>query len=296
MKSIYNVFSYSKNDLKLLFNEMASYNKIRSIILLKLLGIPVLDFVIVTKWDNSAIANINKFAKKIKSKSFLLRHDKAPEVPIHPRGGYIVKYDDLESECNKYFVQNRVVLLLEPFSPYDNVYNVNILYERDRLVFEILGKGFDASDIQRGDTLLHESFEFLNSESYQEDLIPISHNVISEQYYRKTIEQRYKKIGRRLIDFGLISNCTDDSCLIEQVKHYLIKNNFNLLLENEQSYSKILMNNIKTIYDYIFDLDRQMRQFYTNVKLPFVISMSMFNKPRRINFWDIVFPSLKYKF
>lgn len=294
MKDIYDVYSYSKDELRTLFHEMEGYNKVKSILLLKLLDFPVLDFVIVTKWSEKTRNGLQNFAGKICSNSFLLRHDKSPEQYSYPRGGYVINYDKLEAECNKFFSLNRLVMLLEPFSPYDNNFNINILYDRDNIIFEILGPGFDASDLQRGDISPHEIFEFINNDEYDKKMRPTVHHIISTHDYQCTVKQRYIKIGKRLIDLGLLSQGDNDSHIIKITKDYLSENNFNLLLRNEKYYTKISMNTIRDIYDYIYNLDIKIKLYYNNICFPFVVSLSMLNKTKKLNFWDIVFADTKY--
>jgi hypothetical protein len=272
---------------------MNGYNKTKSIILLKLLYLPTLDFIIISKWNQEIKKRIEVFSKIIKSNQFLLRHDKCPERPPYPRGGYIVNIDNIEFECKNYFKQNRIVLLLEPYSPYDNLYNINILYDKESIIFEVLGPGFDISDLQRGDQSPHEILYFFNSKEYDHRIMPYSHAVISNEDYRESVKKRYQKIGFRLIEHGLIKNNKKKN-LMFSAKQYLINNGFKLLPENEHQYKKISIVIVKQLYQYVYNLESEINHFYNNVRFPFVVSSTLINKSKSLTFWDMVFPLNKY--
>jgi hypothetical protein len=295
MKDIYPVYSSTNNELLAIFHDIAGYSKTQYIVLLKLLGLPCLDLLIVTKFSAETRSKIRAFAQDLQIDSFLLRHDKNPEYPPYPRGGYIVGLNEVEYECEKYFSQNRIVMLMEPYSPYDNLRNVSILIYKEYLTFEVAGPGFDVSDLQRGDMTPHEELIFLNTVEYQERLDCISHSVISDGDYRRGVAQRYLKIGHRLVDLGLEKNSSNMCDLVRIAKSYLLKHNFMLLLENEMQYSAIDYRLLKQIYEHIYMFECQVWHYIPNLTYPFVLSSSVLNRSKRLIFWDVVQPVKKYQ-
>src|SRR5207253_7438575 len=67
------------------------------------------------------------------------------------------------------FRQNRIVAVYEPADPLLNSYNLNLLFESPtKVCVEVLGPGFDASDLQRGDLSPHQVFSILLSQRSEE--------------------------------------------------------------------------------------------------------------------------------
>lgn len=284
--------------------DLKGYWKFLSILYLKKVGLPVLNGIILTKLSDEGFEALLTYCEKNKWNSILLRHDKNPEKPPYPMGGYLVPLADIKTELPKYFKAGRIVFLMEPVSPFDNSYNVNSLFENDgSLLLEIVGPGFDASDLQRGQMSPHERIEiqkeFVNitstPSSLKEDFVKRTF-IIDQNAYQRTVKQRYLKIAKRLQELGKISlgaHEIDDDERIILAKSYLNDNGHQMLILNEKIYKPIPIDNLYQVYSYIQNLQEKLKGF-PSFGLSFVVSASFVQQGKNLVFWDVVWPKLKY--
>jgi hypothetical protein len=95
-------------------NDLDGYWKTLSMLYLKKLKLPTLNGIILTKWNEDVHLAVIDFCKKYGYDTLLLRSDKNPEKPPYPRGGYLVKIDEIKAEALKFFKLGRMLILLEP--------------------------------------------------------------------------------------------------------------------------------------------------------------------------------------
>jgi hypothetical protein len=221
-------------------------------------------------------------------------------------GGYLVTLEDVQTEALNYFELGRILFFLEPCCSFDNSYNINTLFENDQsLLLEIVGPGFDASDLQRGYTTPHEIIQIDNamlktgmtpSQSSFEQVVRRTF-LVDNRSYENSVRQRYIKIAKRLKDRGKIlfeERETSENDLIAMARAYLQDNGHQMLLLNENNYTPIPTHHLYEIYSYIYNLPERL-QHYVNHGLPFVVSSSYVKKGTKLVFWDIVWPKLKYR-
>jgi hypothetical protein len=109
--------------------------------------------------DPRLLNDLHLFLDETGSQVSLIRHDKRPETPPYPRGGFLVGQTLLQEAIDFFFALDRIVAVYEKADPLLNMHNMNFLFESEReLWVEVMGPGFDASDLQRGDLSPHESF------------------------------------------------------------------------------------------------------------------------------------------
>jgi hypothetical protein len=305
MKSYY-IVDEAAVDLDRIIVDLDGYWKFQSILYLKKLGLPVLDGIIVTRWNDEVYGALINFCKKNGWGALLMRHDKKPERPPYPMGGYLVTLKDIQTEALKYFKLGRILFFLEPCSSFDNSYNVNTLFKNDQsLLLEIVGPGFDASDLQRGHITPHEIIQI--DKAMLKTGMPLSQSnfeqiirrtlLVNKRSYEKSVKQRYMKIAKRLKDHGKISfgeRETSENDLIAIARAYLQDNCHKMLLLNENNYTPIPVHHLYKICSYMYNLPERL-QHYVNHGLPFVVSSSYVKKGTKLVFWDIVWPKLKYR-
>lgn len=169
--------------------------KISSYLELVRLGFPVLKSILITEIND--LSNI-KFIKDYFSSDFCtLRYQYICTCKSPIRGGNIIKinYDLLKKEWNNSYY----LWLLEPTNRTSNLYNINITYfpNNREIVLEILGKGFDISDLNRGDIYPHQIIKIGNIlfEDLFENKFKFSNNLIcNAEEYRVSIKKRIKKL------------------------------------------------------------------------------------------------------
>lgn len=100
--------------------------------------------------------------------------------------------------------EGRIAILLEPASPYADQYSLAgvSVPEEQKLIVEVVGPGFDASDILRGDLEAHERWELaLESGVGGRAILPRDANRIhltTAEKYAESVQGRLAKIGARI--------------------------------------------------------------------------------------------------
>ncbi len=180
------------------------YSKLSSICQLLRLGIWTTEGVILAGSSDRAIAAALAFARSRRWAQFLLRHDSIQPKTI--QGGFLVGSDELSPWVER-FVQQGVCILLEPFNAIRNGYNISWLVDRSVSAVEIVGPGFDASDLQRGQTQPHEvrsvdfdipSFgtpKFIGTDAYLHSVADRERKIWWKYYLRELDSDRWRDLS-----------------------------------------------------------------------------------------------------
>jgi hypothetical protein len=147
--------------------------------------------------------------------------------------------------------EGTIAVLLEPASPYADQYSMAgvAVPEQQKIIVEIVGPGFDASDILRGDIQAHERWELaltsalLGRGSDAADRAERIHLSTSEEY-EKSIQERLAKIGARINnpafpDAVLKAHGVNMARLSEAGADFLRKTHQMALLKNAKVYTPI---------------------------------------------------------
>ena len=262
---------------------------------------PILKGIIVTTWDKKVKEIIKTFCKENQFEKLLIRIDKIQETGFAPRGGYIVDYADLEKEVTNYLKEGRIVILLEPTSAYNDLYSVNALFTEDRedIVLEIVGPGFDASDLNRGDISPHQILSIpkvISEVPSNISRILKRLYIVSPDAYKESVRQRLFKIGMTYSKrHSLNISRWSEKRVTQLSEKYLQESSQTLLLKNRELYTPIPSKYLKMLLPYVIKLPRKLQQLGVEEEVTKVLSMSILNENGgRLNFWDIVWPSLKY--
>lgn len=291
-----------KQELERIAHALDGYWKTLSILTLRRAGIPTLDGMIVTGWDEETSREVKKAAQARNWSGFLLRHDKKPEQPPYPTGGYIADLTELDQDVGWFLDQGRIVILLEPWSPLENSYNVSALFESpEHAVLEIVGPGFDASDLQRGHLSPHETIEikFLRrpygrSLSKAAEIVARRHIDIRE--YQTSVRNRLAKIYRKFVLGDKTMTSRDvvlDDISEKSTRKFLIEKGKTRLLDREQKYVPIPDAKLDAVLSFLTLLPSRVAKHFP-LEYPFVVAASFVGKRDKLVFWDIVIPSLKF--
>lgn len=281
----------NQDDLDEAIADLIGFNKFLSILFLRKINFPTLNGIIITKWSEYSLEKVEYFTKRYGFTRLLLRHDKNPEKPPYPRGGYLVEHENIEQETKRYIEQNRIVFWLEPANCLHNIYSINCLFNRDDILFEIVGPGFDASDLQRGDQSPHE---VISMDIGSGRIIKRKINANNTNIYRKSVEWRYLKIASNIEKNNkIVFSKQDDTTRIYQTKKYLLEHGFDLLTRNENQYTAISDKKIRLLFSYLKQTVSDLSKL-TKVDYPFVVSCGYIHSIHRLIFWDITWPERKF--
>lgn len=129
------------------------FPKWSTLCLLKALDLPTLDAVAIPPFTSpSVIRNAaNKFRNERSLNRLLVRSDGGPEVVQYYRGGNSFSLKGAVSKSVDLAKEGRMVILTEPTDRFSNLLTVSVLLRIDgTFSIDILGPGYDASDLNRG--------------------------------------------------------------------------------------------------------------------------------------------------
>ena len=170
---------------------------------MRALGLPVLSGVVGFGWSRQMASAVQKFCKANGSSKLLLRIDKRDNRWTKRRGGYLIEASEAPFVTEELASEGMLSVLLEPASPYADQYSMAgvTLPDERKIIVEVVGPGFDASDILRSDISAHERWEV--------GLPPYSHvgkanalssrrvYLIDPRQYGESVKLRLAKIGAR---------------------------------------------------------------------------------------------------
>jgi hypothetical protein len=135
------------------------YQKIHTYLTLSSIGCPVFKSVLIenNQLSSKDIADIVQY---LGSEHCTIRYQYTkPNIqPVRGGNKILLRYDVLMEKM----VSDTLLWLLEPIDRLKNNYGINIQCNRynKTLTFECVGKGFDVSDINRGDITPHQTISF----------------------------------------------------------------------------------------------------------------------------------------
>jgi len=218
---------------------------------IRVLGEPTLDGLVVKRWSAEASRALRGFCAEHRCSEVLLRIDKHGKRWSARRGGYLIEANEARSVVQDLNREEMVAVFLEPWSPYRDLYCLAsvIVPEEDRMVVEVVGPGFDTSDLLRSDLLPHERFEITvpfrrPNLAVRARLEPRRTYVVTPRDYRKAVEDRLSKIGARLRSAAfprevLEGSPEKDNGLRLEALQYLKRTRQTLLLRHAGEYSPI---------------------------------------------------------
>lgn len=188
--------------------------KLWSLAFLERLGFPIAHVLSVSPPGIQSLRSIEHFMRKLKFDRVTVRKESVAGESW--RGGMTQKLEQISALLKNHPTSH--FLLLEPLDATLNGYNLVLgRTSQDRCILEVVGPGFDVSDLQRGNVSPHEIFEFdvnskrasfrrvrLVEQSEYEMTVQIRRNKIKEKYAsgthaRPSIPEEYTPISYKTI-------------------------------------------------------------------------------------------------
>lgn len=262
------------------------------------LGIPVLSGVVAERWSKESKAAVDSFCRKGRFSELLLRIDKRNERWSRRRGGYLIALDEVPTVVKDLRKENRITILLEPASPYEDQYSLAGITapERRKMIVEVVGPGFDASDILRGDIQPHERWELdldLSAEGLRTRAQRRRLHLATGEDYLRSVQMRLAKIGARAKDPAfpdavLHGENVEISRLVEDGTNFLKSSHQTALLKHASEYAPIPSKHLSSFAGHVEKLLRGLMAYGIHLG-PTSFAASVLPK-RGLIFWDF-FPA-----
>jgi hypothetical protein len=199
------ISSVDRANLLLALEAVRGCLKTTSMLWMHALGLPILTGIVVADWSRTSSSAVHRFCTHGRFSELLLRIDKQHDRWTRRRGGYLIPLSHVATSVRELKREKRIAVLLEPASPYADQYSLAGVTapEQQKIIVEIVGPGFDASDILRGDIQPHERWDIaltstaLGRRSGSAERAHRIHLATSEQY-EKSVQSRLSKIGARI--------------------------------------------------------------------------------------------------
>jgi hypothetical protein len=283
-------------DLDQALTGLRGFWKFWSACLLTTFGLPTLQGIIFTARYPTIRRDINRFFRESGFAEVLIRHDKRPEEPPYPRGGFLVGESLVQDTVDFFFSLGRIVAVYEKADPLLNHYNINLLFETfNNVSAEILGPGFDASDLQRGDLSPHETYEItVSPKGTLADMKLVRR--VNHLEYKESVALRKDKVRNKLASApapALACRIREDLGIPEDLDTHLEK--IRSPLSKADAYKPVPKDILAETVNKVTTsgvINRYLAS--TNASFPLVFSTSFVNLGKQQVYWDIVSPSLKY--
>jgi hypothetical protein len=266
------------------------YPKWSSLCLLKYLGYRVLDSTVIYPEATRSQTQraIHNFATRLRLQKILLRTDGGRESGPYPRGGNSVeKYHALELVL-KFQQSRRAVILMQPTNRFTNKLSMNLhLNSSGSFHIDILGEGFDVSDLNRGLITPEISISVLYVDWTHYDYPSWFFTKCFNTPVRCIRHQRLLRIGDELLPaMGIEPIGTPEKF----AENWLRSNDFTGLFQESRPVYDFRL--VCKFYEVAFILGSVYRQKTAWDNL--VISLTDFGDGLGFNFWDISNPKEKF--
>jgi hypothetical protein len=214
---------------------------------------PALAGLIFNGWFQDSEEAIIRFCRERAFSELLLRIEKPGQRWTRRRGGYNVSLEAVENLVQNLQREGMMAILLEPASPYSDLFSLTSVCDVDagKIDVEVVGPGFDASDILRADMTPHERFEIilnkpLKSAWERHELLVSRTYLIGDESYRASVRRRLAKIGARLRNPAFPDEWMDPNVsastvegLVQNATRYLRESGHTTLLDPSNHFEPI---------------------------------------------------------
>lgn len=296
------IASVNRSNLLSALESVRGCLKTTSMLWMHALGLPVLPGVVVSDWSKASTLAVNRFCRGGQFSNLLLRIDKRHERWTRRRGGYLLSLHDVPAVVKELQREGMIAALLEPASPYSDHYSLAgvTVPEREKMIVEVVGPGFDASDILRGDLRAHERWEIdfattMSSYRVGEHISCRRVHLATPKQYSESVRMRLAKIGARVKDPAfpettLKSGASNLAELVEQGVAFLKNTRHLTLLRHADIYSPVPEKHVALFSRLVAKLLSGLSSYGINLG-PSSFAASVIPK-RGLIFWDF-FPSRK---
>jgi len=269
-----------------LIDTFKSFPVVRSLLVLRLVHAPTLDFLVVTRWTSETPRAISQALRKRGWNGALLRSDAPREYGVKPPGGNVYSLSNLVGRTEQALKEGRVVILMEPWSRFRDVYSGNIMVEKDSdwLCWEVVGPGFDLGDLNRGYSRPHERFETYRGADLEDAglLTPLDircHEIVNRNAYKRSWVRRLARIGR------LAGAETDqEDKLIFYARDFLQREQCCLLLDAAQDYMALGYDLLCRVHSRAYEIQWKLSRYQTDFQ-SCILGFSLIDR-RGLVFWD----------
>ncbi len=136
-------------------NIRRDWEKIHTYLTLSKLGCPVFKSALIMPSEEISKKKICKLSEYFETNEVTVRYQY-----IHPNSSPIQggnRYPLLQKELKMLQHKDTVLWILEPINRLKNDYGINLYFHNNCCIIEIVGKGFDVSDLNRGQISPHQS-------------------------------------------------------------------------------------------------------------------------------------------
>lgn len=195
-------------DAAALRQKYSQYKKVMSIAQLSRLGLPVLPGYVIDKLDAQVLGFLRDWAASNGARRLSLRFDSTSATDHMRLMGSNPTLGDL-AEMGSLVHPPVIAIVMAENDRFAQSYSVLATFERDELTCEVVGPGFDASDLTRGQISPHERFVLvrkarLYTPTLEDGIVAdyrelrpsdiLSHTICSREQYRESLGHRYAKI------------------------------------------------------------------------------------------------------
>jgi hypothetical protein len=261
-------------------------------------GFPVLPGLILNGWVQETEAAVSRFCREREFSELLVRIEKPGQRWTQRRGGYTIPVSRVHGLVDELAKEGMLTLLLEPASPYSDLYSLTSVCDlvTGKIDVEVVGPGFDASDVLRADNMPHERFEIPARGFREPQTVQIKRtHLVAPDAYRVSVQRRLAKIGARLLnpsfpDKQLRAERSDSHSerLVQEATRYLQSSGQTLLLDHLNEYEPIAQ---KFLDAYVAQLVRLLKATAdSHVPWKTLSLAGSFLKAGRLVAWDFFSP------
>jgi hypothetical protein len=261
-------------------------------------GFPVLPGLILNGWEREAEEAVSRFCRERNFSELLVRVEKPGQRWIRRRGGYTISVSKAHDLVDELAAGGMLTLLLEPASPYTDLYGLTSVCDlvAGEVDVEVVGPGFDASDVLRGDNTPHERFEISVGGFREPQDVQIKRTyLVGPDAYRASVQRRLVKIGARLLnpsfpeeELRAKESDSHSERLRQEAVEYLQKSGQTLLLDRLNEYEPISPKFLEVFLEQLTRLLTATAQAQIPWKALSVASS--FLKAGRLVMWDFFSP------
>jgi hypothetical protein len=196
------------------------------------------------------------------------------------------------------YSDGKIAAFLEPLSPYRDRYSLGAITDaaQETMTVEVVGPGFDASDLLRSDSLPHERFEVFVPEfvrSLGEPVLAKRTHVIGTEDYKRTVEDRLAKVGARLRNPAYPRTVIDSAGVLrvrlpDEGVQYLKRTKQTALLNRLEAYEPIPKRFLERFINGVGNIVDGLRRY--DIRLGATSFAGTFTERGRLVFWDF-FPA-----
>ncbi len=290
-KNVQFIADLSEHDLWTQFVSMR-YPKWSTSCLLKYLHLPVLDSLLI--YPSAAIDEVNRALQRFmlvdKLDRILIRTDSGRESGDYIRGGNSLDFDRAIKMTMKMLRIGRAVVAMTPTNRFNNKLTVNLGLDAEGFFhIELLGPGFDLSDLNRG--LVSPELSFTISQinwMFYEKPHPlfVKQHSNCENLAEMRLQRLHRIASELLPAIGIDSKNNTESF----AKNWLLENGFNALFREDRI--QVSWKDIINWYEIAFLVGRTYRRYSPWKHL--VISSSDLGNGRGTTYWDVINPEKKF--